>query len=68
MVEVEGRFVTFTPPQDATYLVGDFTDWKQAPLSFDSPITIEFPQGAYIEYAYLDTKRISTRSQISIWE
>lgn len=57
MVEVESRFVTFTPPKDTAYLVGDFTNWKQAPLYFDSPITIEFPQGAYIEYACLDAHK-----------
>ncbi len=57
MVEIEGRFVTFTPPKDAAYLVGDFTDWSEAPVSFDNPITIEFPEGAYIEYANLGVNK-----------
>ncbi len=26
VVEIEGRFVTFFPPKDAAYLMGDFTD------------------------------------------
>lgn len=57
MVEIEGRFVTFTPPGDAAYLMGDFTDWDDESLPIGGPVTIEFPPGAYIEYAYLDANK-----------
>jgi enterochelin esterase-like enzyme len=57
MVEIEGQLVTFTPPGDAAYLIGDFTDWDDKSLPIDGPITIEFPLGAYIEYAYLDANK-----------
>ena len=52
MVEIEGRFVTFTPPTDAAYLMGDFTDWDDESLPIAGPVTLEFPPGASIEYAY----------------
>lgn len=54
MVEVHPRSVTFYPPQNARYLVGDFTDWDKNPLPISGPLTVEFPAGAYIEYAFLD--------------
>lgn len=57
MIEIQGRYVTFLPPRDATYLMGDFTDWDQAPLPILGPLTIEFPEGAYVEYAFLDTNK-----------
>lgn len=57
MVEVKGNFVTFTPPNDAAYLIGDFTDWDEILLPIHGPLTIEFPRGAYVEYAYLDTDK-----------
>jgi len=57
MVEIEGRFVTFIPPRDAAYLIGDFTDWDDESLPIAGPVTIEFPPGAYVEYAYLDANK-----------
>ena len=54
MIEVQDRFVTFIPPQDAKYLMGDFTDWDEKPLAISQPIVLEFPPGAYVEYAFLD--------------
>lgn len=57
MVEIKGNFVTFIPPKDAAYLIGDFTDWDEVLLPIHEPITIEFPQGAYVEYAYLDINK-----------
>ncbi len=54
MVEIRGRKVTFIPPPGAKALVGDFTDWERAPLPLEGPITLEFPEGAYVEYAFLD--------------
>ncbi|RDI95624.1 esterase family protein [Meiothermus sp. QL-1] len=57
MVEVHGRNVTFYPPPKARYLVGDFTDWEKRPIPLPGPITLEFPPGAYIEYAFLDEQK-----------
>ncbi|MER3555776.1 MAG: enterobactin esterase [Meiothermus sp.] len=57
MVEVHFRKVTFTPPPDAKYLVGDFTDWDRRPIPADKPVTLEFPPNAYLEYAFLDANR-----------
>lgn len=57
MVEVNGRLVTFYPPEKARYLVGDFTDWERRPLPIEQPLTLEFPAGAYVEYAFLDEQK-----------
>lgn len=57
MVEVHSRSVTFTPPPQARYLVGDFTDWERRPIPSDKPVTLEFPPDAYLEYAFLDANR-----------
>jgi hypothetical protein len=54
MIEIEGSYVTFHPPRQAAYLIGDFTDRDDKSLPIDGPKTLEFPPGAYIEYAYLD--------------
>ena len=55
-VSVSGTRVTFTPPDGATALLGDFTDWtKRAPLPVvgGQPITLTLPRGAWVEYAWL---------------
>ncbi len=57
MVEVHHRSVTFHPPARARFLVGDFTDWDKRPIPIKGPLTLEFPPGAYIEYAFLDEDR-----------
>lgn len=57
MVEIRGRYVTFLPPGSAAYLIGDFTDWDEVPLPIAGPVTIEFPEGAYVEYAFLDADK-----------
>lgn len=57
MIKIHDEFVTFIPPEGATYLMGDFTDWDERPLPIKGPMTIEFPQGAYIEYAFLDAQK-----------
>ncbi len=57
MIQIQDRFVTFTPPPDAAYLIGDFTNWDEAPLPITRPMTIEFPQGAYVEYAFMDANK-----------
>lgn len=57
MVEVHPRSVTFTPPFNAKYLVGDFTDWNRQPIPIKEPLTLQFPPGAYLEYAFLDANR-----------
>lgn len=49
--------ITFVPPTGAAYIIGDFTDWKQAPMPITDPLTLEFPGGAYIEYAFLDASK-----------
>lgn len=56
MIDIQSskRLITFTPPEGATSIIADFTDWKQAPMPITSPLTLEFPEGAYIEYAFLD--------------
>src|SRR5438270_2005600 len=54
MIEIQDRFVTFNPTRDAAYLMGDFTDWDENPLPIAKAMTLEFPRGAYIEYAFLD--------------
>ena len=54
MIHVDGRHVRFTPPDGAAYLIGDFTDWDERPIPLDGPVTLEFPCGAYVEYAFLD--------------
>jgi enterochelin esterase-like enzyme len=56
MIRVDGCQVTFEPPQEARFLVGDFTDWERRPLPMEGPLTLEFPQGAYVEYAFLDAE------------
>ena len=57
MIEVRDRRVIFHPPEGAAYLIGDFTNWDQEPLPIAGPLTIEFPPGAYVEYAFLDADR-----------
>jgi enterochelin esterase-like enzyme len=54
MIEIRGRCVTFLPPAGAVYLMGDFTDWDERPLLISRSQTLEFPSGAYVEYAFLD--------------
>lgn len=54
MIEIDGHHVTFTPPPRAEYIIGDFTDWDERPLTLDGPLTLEFPCGAYVEYAFMD--------------
>lgn len=56
MVEVRQRYVRFSPPAGATHLIGDFTDWDKRPIDISQPLVLEFPAGAYLEYAFLDAK------------
>lgn len=57
MIHIQKRCVTFFPPEQAVYLMGDFTDWDERPLPFNGALTLEFPEGSYIEYAFLDAQR-----------
>ncbi len=57
MVEVHTRSVTFYPAKNAKYLMGDFTDWDRRPIPINQPLTLEFPAGAYLEYAFLDANQ-----------
>ncbi|BDG19290.1 ferric enterobactin esterase [Thermus thermophilus] len=54
MVRVGRRSATFYPPEGAAALIGDFTDWERNPIPLEGPLTLEFPEGAYVEYAFLD--------------
>jgi enterochelin esterase-like enzyme len=55
---VQGSFVTFTAPDGAHALIGDFTDGTDRPIKLEAgqSVTLEFPRAAYIEYAFLDAK------------
>ncbi len=57
MIVIHNTCVTFHPPEEAAYVMGDFTDWDERPLPITKPITLEFPQGAYVEYAFLDAEK-----------
>jgi enterochelin esterase-like enzyme len=54
---VQGSLVTFTAPDGARALIGDFTDGMDRPIKLGAgqSVTLEFPRSAYIEYAFLDT-------------
>jgi enterochelin esterase-like enzyme len=54
VVQVSRRSVTFLPPPKARALIGDFSDWERDPIPLAGPLTLEFPEGAYVEYAFLD--------------
>ncbi len=56
MITLYSRSATFVPPEHVAYLIGDFTDWDERPLSLNGPLTLEFPEGAYVEYAFLDAQ------------
>jgi enterochelin esterase family protein len=55
--QIDGFRVRFTAPDGATALIGDFTDGTDRPIRLEagSSLTLEFPRGAYVEYAFLDT-------------
>jgi 1,4-alpha-glucan branching enzyme len=53
-MQTGNRSATFVPPANAAYLIGDFTDWDERPLPLSKPLTLKFPEGAYVEYAFLD--------------
>jgi enterochelin esterase-like enzyme len=50
------RHITFTAPEGATRLIGDFTDDtdRPIPLRAGQSVTLEFAPRAYVEYAFLD--------------
>jgi enterochelin esterase-like enzyme len=56
VVRIRGRHVEFLPPGGARALIGDFTDWERNPIPLEGPLTLEFPEGAYVEYAFLDER------------
>ncbi len=57
MINVHGRRVTFTAPEKATHLIGDFTDDLDRPIAIKTgqSISLEFPLNALIEYCFLDS-------------
>ena len=55
-VSISGTRATFTAPPGSTGLIGDFTDWLDepaVPLKTGESVTLEFPRGAFIEYAFV---------------
>lgn len=47
--------VTITPPDWATHILSDLTDWDRNPKPVDgTPEVYELPDDAYFEYAFLD--------------
>ncbi len=50
--------MTFTAPNGAVALIGDFTDGTDRPIKLEAgqSVTLEFARSAYIEYAFLDAK------------
>jgi enterochelin esterase-like enzyme len=56
MIEIQNQLVRFVAPDHVAYLMGDFTDWDERPIPIQEgkSITLEFPRGAYVEYAFLD--------------
>jgi enterochelin esterase-like enzyme len=54
--QIRNTRVTFTAPDHATALIGDFTDGtdRPIPLNAGESVTLEFPKRAFIEYAFLD--------------
>ncbi len=57
MIKIRGRRVTFTAPEKATHLIGDFTDDLDKPIALEAgdSLTLEFPLGALVEYCFLDS-------------
>lgn len=55
-VHIQGRCVTFTAPSGSSAIIGDFTDDsdRPIPLTAGQSVTLEFPLGAHVEYAFLD--------------
>lgn len=57
-VELRGNRVVFTAPDGASALVGDFSDWMDAPVPIrpGQTVELEFPRAGFIEYGFLDAK------------
>lgn len=57
-VQISGRRVTFTAPHGSVAIIGDFTDDsdRPIPLMAGQSVTLEFPLGAHVEYAFLDDR------------
>jgi enterochelin esterase-like enzyme len=55
-------YITFTAPENASHLIGDFTDDSDRPIPLEAgqSISLEFGLGAWVEYCFLDSagKRI----------
>lgn len=55
-IQILKNRITFTAPEQAFHLIGDFTDGLDKPIKLEAreSITLEFPKGAFVEYAFLD--------------
>ncbi len=57
-IEIQNNFVTFTAPEAAHHLIGDFTDGLDKPIKLEAgeSLTLEFSKSAFVEYAFLDSE------------
>lgn len=46
--------VELTPPEWATHLLSDFTDWQRQPVPVADLVPFDLPDDAYFEYAWRD--------------
>lgn len=55
-ISVRGSAVTFSPPEGAVGLIGDFTDWYKRPAlpTAGEALRLDLPRGAWVEYAWLN--------------
>ncbi|HEX2864970.1 MAG TPA: alpha/beta hydrolase-fold protein [Deinococcales bacterium] len=53
---LHGCHATFTAPDGAAALIGDFTDWRERPIPLrpGESVTVDLPRAAFLEYAFLD--------------
>jgi enterochelin esterase-like enzyme len=57
-IAIRNNHVTFTAPENAQHLIGDFTDGldRPTPLKAGESVTLEFPKAAFVEYGFLDAE------------
>ena len=50
--------IDLTPPNWATHLQSDLTDWQRAPVAVEDITPFEIPEDAYFEYCYTDAEGV----------